>query len=75
MSTMMTPAYNPMLPTDARPTTRDLPQQFMLSDDGVMCRDSDWATTPFKPLLQNSAGAGHINIHPESDGAVRYGCH
>lgn len=64
-------SYNPEMPASAMVNSFPLPARFQLGDRGGRSRTSNGVAFAFPALGESALALGHINVHPEPDGALR----
>ena len=64
-------SYNPELPASTLGNAFSLPKRFSLTDRGGRSRTSTWVASAFPALGESAPSLGHLNVHPEPDGALR----
>ncbi|MDF2441617.1 MAG: two-component system, OmpR family, phosphate regulon sensor histidine kinase PhoR [Abditibacteriota bacterium] len=64
-------SYNPELPASTLANSFPLPARFRLSDRDARSRTSTWVSSTFPALSKSAPALGHLNVHPEPDGALR----
>jgi signal transduction histidine kinase/CHASE2 domain-containing sensor protein len=63
--------YSSALPASLTSAKSAPAQRFSLTDRGAQCLSATWASTAMPGLLESAPAMGHVNVFPESDGALR----
>ncbi|HEX8835186.1 MAG TPA: CHASE2 domain-containing protein, partial [Abditibacteriaceae bacterium] len=66
--------HSPTQPISARADVRPMPSHFSIEPKaapGAPARLAAWASSASPELRQSSPALGHVNVYPESDGALR----